>query len=251
MAGHSKWANIKRRKAAEDARRGKLFSKLARMISVAAREGGGDPAANTRLRLAIEKAREANMPADNIERAIKRGVGEIEGASYEEMVYEGYGAGGVAILVEALTDNRNRTAGELRHLFSKHGGNLGEAGCVAWMFQKWGTIVLDRARLGLEEDDLLEIALEAGAEDVAWEEDQVVILTRPDQFHEVREVFQAREMPIIEAEITMRPTNAVEVSEADASKVLRLLDALEEHDDVQAVHTNAEIPEAALELTQS
>lgn len=248
MAGHSKWANIKRRKAAEDQRRGKVFSKLARMISVAAREGGGDPAANVRLRLAIEKAREANMPAENIERAIRRGTGEIEGASYEEMVYEGYGVGGVAIMVEALTDNRNRTAGELRHLFSRHGGNLGEAGCVAWMFEKLGVITLERARLGLEEDALLEIALEAGADDVEWDDEHVTVLVSPDQFQEVKEAFEAREMPIVDAEITMRPSNAVEVSISDAPKVMRLLDALEEHDDVQAVHTNAEIPEEALEL---
>lgn len=247
MAGHSKWANIKRRKAAEDAKRGKLFSKFSRMITVAAREGGGDPAANVRLRLAIEKARAANMPMENIERAIARGTGGGGGANYEEMVYEGYAPGGVAVLIDALTDNRNRTAGELRHIFSKHGGNLGEAGCVAWMFDTMGVITLDRDKLELDEDGLLEVALEAGAEDVEWDDDEVTIVCEPARFQEVKEALEAQQLPIVEAEVTKRPSNAVEVPLSDAAKVLRLLDALEDHDDVQAVHTNANIPEEALE----
>lgn len=251
MAGHSKWSQIKRHKAAMDQRRGKVFSKLSRMISVAAREGGGDPAGNVRLRLAIEKARAANMPLDNIERAIKRGTGELEGASYEEVIYEGYAPGGVAIMVEAVTDNRNRTAGELRHLFSRSGGNLGEVGCVAWMFEKRGTITLERARLGLDEDDLLEVALAAGADDVEWDDEQVTIVCAPDRFQEVKENLEARNMPIQEAEVTMHPSNSVELPVEDARKVVRLLDALEDHDDVQAVHTNAEIPDEALEMAQS
>lgn len=247
MAGHSKWSNIKRRKAAEDAKRGKLFSKFSRMISVAAREGGGDPQANVRLRLAIEKARAANMPMDNIERAIARGTGGAGGANYEEMVYEGYAPGGVAVLIDALTDNRNRTAGELRHIFSRHGGNMGEAGCVAWMFETWGVVTLERSKLELDEDELLEVALEAGAEDVEWDDEEVTILCEPPRFQEVKEALEGRQLPIIEAEVTKRPSNAVEVPLNDAAKVLRLLEALEDHDDVQAVHTNADIPEEALE----
>lgn len=247
MAGHSKWANIKHRKQAEDLRRGKIFSKISRMITLAAREGGGDPDGNFRLRLAIEKAKAVNMPSENIQRAIKRGIGEIEGAQYEEMIYEGYAPGGVAVLLEVLTDNRNRTAGELRHLFSKHGGSLGEAGCVAWMFQKKGIITLDRARLTLDEDSLLELALEAGAEDVEWEDEHVRIVCSPDQFQAVQEAVAARNLPIVDAEVTMRASSEVKLEPEDAKKVLRLLEVLDDHDDVQAVHTNADIPDEVLE----
>lgn len=247
MAGHSKWANIKHRKQAEDIRRGKIFSKISRMITLAAREGGGDPAGNFRLRLAIEKAKAVNMPSENIQRAIKRGTGEIEGAQYEEIIYEGYAPGGVAVLLEALTDNRNRTAGDLRHLFSKHGGSLGEAGCVAWMFEKKGIITLDRSKLDLDEDSLLELALEAGAEDVEWEDDQVLIVAAPEQFQAVQEVFTGRDLPILDAEVTMRPSNEVKLEAEDARKVLRLLEALDDLDDIQAVHTNADIPDEVLE----
>ncbi len=244
MAGHSKWHNIRIRKSKQDALRSRLFTKLAREISVAARLGGGNPDANPRLRLAIEKAREHHMPADNIKRAIQRGTGEIEGVNYEEVTYEGYGPGGVAILVECLTDNRNRTIAELRHLFSKHGGNLGESGSVAWQFKRQGVITVPTG--AVSEEELFEIALDAGAEDVSQEEEFYRVVTAVEDFHRVREALQARGVPIAEARLEMIPTTTVRVEGETAAKLLRLLDALEEHDDVQNTYANFDIPEEVL-----
>lgn len=248
MAGHSKWANIKHKKAKEDARRGKIFTKMARLISVAAREGGPDPDTNFRLRLAIDKARAANVPNENIERAIKRGVGELEGHSYEEFYYEGYGPGGVAVMLSIMTDNRNRTAADIRHIFSRHGGSLGESGCVAWMFEKKGEIRVDAA--GVDEDELMLAAVEAGAEDVEIDEEGIVVVTEPDSYQAVQQALSAGGWTIQSAEITMRPTNTVSVEGETAKKLLALLDALEEHDDVQDVYANLDISEEALEAIQ-
>ncbi|CUU01770.1 MAG: YebC/PmpR family DNA-binding transcriptional regulator [Armatimonadetes bacterium] len=244
MAGHSKWHNIRIRKSKQDAMRSKLFTKLAREIIVAARLGGGNPDANPRLRLAIEKAREHHMPAENIKRAIQRGTGELEGVNYEEVTYEGYGPGGVAIMVECLTDNRNRTVAELRHLFSKHGGNLGESGSVAWQFKRQGVIVVPTS--AIDEESLLEIALEAGAEDVQTEEEFYRVITAVEDFHRVREALQERGVPITEAQLEMSPTTTVRVEGETAEKLMRLLEALEEHDDVQNTYANFDIPDEAL-----
>lgn len=244
MSGHSKWATIKRKKGAKDAARGKLFSKLIKEITIAARQGGGDPAGNVRLRTAIDGAKAENMPWANIERAVKRGTGEIEGVSYEEVGYEGYGPGGVAVLVEVATDNRNRTAGEIRHVFSKNGGNLGEAGCVSWMFQARGVLRVDRA--AVEEERLMDLALEAGADDVATDEDTYEVRTAPAHFEPVRKALQAAGIPVRESELTKIAANTVAVDEGNASQLLRLLDALEEHDDVQKVFANFQIDDAVL-----
>lgn len=244
MAGHSKWHNIRIRKGKQDALRSKLFTKLAREIIVAARLGGGNPDANPRLRLAIEKAREHNMPAENIKRAIQRGTGELEGVQYEEVTYEGYGPGGVAIMVECLTDNRNRTVSELRHLFSKHGGNLSESGSVAWQFKRQGVITIPAE--AISEEELLEIALEAGAEDVVPEEEFYRVLTAVEDFHRVRETLQERGLPIAEARLELTPLNTVRVEGETAQKLMRLMEALEEHDDVQNTYANFDIPDEAL-----
>jgi len=239
MSGHSKWANIKHTKAKKDAERGNLFSKLAREIIVAARQGGGNLDANPRLRMAVEKARDANMPAENIARLIKRGTGELEGVAYEELTYEGYGPGGVAIMLEVVTDNRNRTASELRYLFSRHGGSLGEAGCVSWMFRKRGYISLDR-RVG-DEDTVLAAALEAGAEDFQSDEESYEVITAPEDVDRVKAVLEARGMRPEVAEVTMVPQSTVRVTGKEAEQVLRLMDALSEHDDVQRVFSNFDI----------
>lgn len=244
MAGHSKWAQIKRKKAANDAKRGKKFTKLIREITVAAREGGGDPDMNPRLRLAVDTAKAENMPADNIDRAIKRGTGDLEGVNYEEITYEGYGPGGVALYIEALTDNINRTVAEVRHLLDKHGGNLGQNGSVAWQFERKGRIYAATDRY--DEDSLMLAALEAGALDVVREDDDYVITTETTTFHAVQEGLVAQGIAFDEAELTMIPTNTIGVDGADAQKLLRLLDALEDSDDVQHVHTNADIDESAL-----
>lgn len=236
MSGHSKWANIKHTKAKKDAERGNLFSKLAREIIVAARQGGGNPEANSRLRLAIERAREANMPADNIARLIKRGTGELEGVTYEELTYEGYGPGGVAIMVEAVTDNRNRTTGELRYIFSKHGGSLGETGCVNWMFRRRGYISLDR-RAG-DEDTVLGVALEAGAEDFQSDEESYEVITAPEDLERVKAALEEKGLRAEVAEVTMIPQSTVRVAGKEAEQVLRLMDALSDHDDVQRVFSN-------------
>lgn len=244
MAGHSKWAQIKRKKAANDAKRGQMFTKLIREITVAAREGGGDPNFNPRLRLAVDTAKAANMPADNIERAIKRGTGELEGVSYEEITYEGYGPGGVALYIETLTDNANRTVAEVRHILSKHGGSLGQAGSVAWQFERKGQIYIDATRY--DEDATMMAALEAGAEDLQREDDAFVVTTDVASFHAVQQALREKGIEIQQAELAMVPKTSVHVSGADAQRLLKLLDALDDADDVQKVHSNADIDEAAL-----
>ena len=242
MAGHSKWANIKHKKAREDAKRGKIFTKVTREIIVAARLGGGDPDKNPRLRRAIQKAKSVNMPKENIERAIKRGTGELEGVSYEEVVYEGYGPGGVAILVEAITDNRNRTVSEIRTIFSKHGGNLGEAGCVAWMFERKGLITVK----DVDEDLLMEVAIEAGAEDVSQEEGLFSVITAVEDLDRVREAIEEKGIKVESARLTYIPQSTVRVEGEKAEKLIKLLDALEDHDDVQNVYANFDVPEEVL-----
>ena len=246
MAGHSKWAQIKHKKKAVDAKRGKLFTKLIREIMVAARIGGGDPSGNPRLRAAIEAAKNANMPKDNIERAIKKGTGELEGVAYEEVTYEGYGPGGVAILVEAMTDNRQRTVADLRHIFSKRGGNLGEPGSVAWMFEKKGVITVEKAHV--TEEGLMDAALEAGAEDLVDQGEVWEVHTDPKAFDSVKKALEDAGIPVVSARLDMVPQNLVEVSDpGQADKLLKLMDALEDNDDVQNVYANFDIPEAVLE----
>lgn len=241
MAGHSKWANIRHKKGKEDAKRGKVFTRLTKEITVAARMGGGDITANPRLRTAVTAARAENMPKDNIERAIKKGTGELEGVNYEEITYEGYGAGGAAVIVECMTDNKNRTVGEVRHAFSKCGGNLGANGCVAWMFDKKGLLIVERE--AADEDLIMETAIEAGAEDVREEEDVFEIITEPADFEAVREAIEGADIRISMAEVTMIPQNTSEVEGKEASQIMRLVDMLEDNDDVQKVHTNADLPE--------
>ncbi|AZR73114.1 transcriptional regulator [Anoxybacter fermentans] len=252
MAGHSKWANIKHKKAKEDAKRGKLFSKLSKKITVAAKNGGGDPNANPELRMLIQKAKEANMPNENIERAIKKGTGELEGVTYEHFTYEGYGPGGIALYIELMSDNRNRTAAEIRHLLSKNGGNLGESGCVAWMFERKGQIVIDGSEKAFDEDELMMAALEAGAEDVEVEDKLATIYTAPGDLMDVRENLVNAGYIISDAEVAMIPKNTVEINDPDvARKVLKLMDILEDHDDVQEVYSNFDIPEEIMrELTE-
>ncbi len=245
MSGHSKWSTIKHKKGKEDAKRGQLFSKLSRAIMVAAREGGADPGSNTALDAAIEKARSYSMPKDNIERAIQRGAGQGGGESYESIVYEGYGAAGVAILVEALTDNRNRTAADVRGAFSKHNGNLAEPGSVAWVFERRGSIVVDAAQF--DEDDVMAAAVEAGADDVMSDGDTFQVITAPSDLHAVRDGLAAAGIEFQSAELTMLPKTTVELGEADARRVLRLVEALEDSDDVQEVYANFDIPEDILE----
>lgn len=244
MAGHSKWKQIKRKKAVTDSRRSAVWAKCIREIMVAARAGGGDPGGNPRLRTAIDAARAVNMPNDNIERAIKKGTGELEGASYEELTYEGYGPGGAAIFIEATTDNPNRTVAEVRHAFSRNGGNLGAANSVAWMFDRKGQIYLDATRS--PEDATLEAALEAGAEDFARDGDQYVVTTAPGDFHAVQDALRARGYQIESAELALLPRNTVKVEGADAEKLLRLIEALEELDDVSKVSSNFDIDADAL-----
>ncbi|UCE83026.1 MAG: YebC/PmpR family DNA-binding transcriptional regulator [Deltaproteobacteria bacterium] len=246
MSGHSKWHSIRHKKGATDAKRGKIFSKLIKELMVAARIGGGDPAANPRLRTAIAAAKAENMPKDNIERAIKRGTGELEGVNYEEFIYEGYAPGGVAVLVEILTDNRNRAAADVRYIFSKRGGSLGEAGCVAWMFDKRGLIVFEQDQVS--EDEILEVALEAGAEDVVTTEDQFEVHTDLAAFESVKQAFDDRNLNYTMAEITMVPQNTVKIdNESQASQVLNLMEAIEDSDDVQKVYANFDIPAEILE----
>ncbi|MEO0139081.1 MAG: YebC/PmpR family DNA-binding transcriptional regulator [candidate division WOR-3 bacterium] len=244
MAGHSKWAQIKHKKAKMDAKRSKIFNKLIREIQVAARLGGGDPDLNPRLRLAIEKAKEANMPWENIERAIKRGTGELEGTQYEDVIYEGYGPGGVAFMIKVLTDNRNRTTSEIRHIFSKFGGHLASPGSVAWQFVEKGVIYVDG---NVEEDKILEVALEGGAEDVKREGDTWVIYTSTENFSAVKESITKSGIPISNAHITMMPQNTVRVEGKNAETIIKLFQSLEEHDDVQEVYSNFDIPEEILE----
>ncbi len=246
MSGHSKWSTIKRKKGAVDAKRGKIFTKLIKEIMVAARMGGGDPGGNPRLRAAILEARAENMPKDNIERAIKKGAGGGEGENYEEITYEGYGPGGVALLVECMTDNRNRTVADVRHYFSKSGGNLGESGCVSWMFEKKGVIQV--ASAGLDEDKLMELALDAGAEDVLEEEDVFIIHTTPEELDAVVAALEKGGVTIREAAPSMEPKTTVEVTEEKSARALvKLMECLEDHDDVQKVHANFDIDDALME----
>ena len=241
MSGHNKWSTIKRKKGAADAKRGKIFSKLIKEITIAARMGGGDIEGNPRLRTAVLAARAANMPKENIERAIKRGTGEIEGASYEEVTYEGYGPGGVAVLVEALTDNKNRTVAEVRHLFDKHGGNLGESGCVAWLFDKKGVVTVDSS--GVSEDEIMEIAIDAGALDVKTEGDTYEIVTEPQDFEAVRKAVEDKAWKIELADLTMIPQNTIKLEGKKAEQMLKLMDSLDDHDDLQRVYANFDISE--------
>jgi YebC/PmpR family DNA-binding regulatory protein len=244
MAGHSKWANIRHRKAAQDAKRGKIYTKLAREITVAAREGGGDPEKNPRLRAAIEKARKFNMPKENIERAIKRGTGELQGESYEEITYEGYGPGGVAIIVKCLTDNRNRTASEVRHVFSKHGGNLGTSGCVSYLFERKGVITVSADKY--DEESVMMAAIEAGAEDVVTEDGKFIVYTQPSELEEVRKGLIDAGIEVEEAKLELIPTTTTRVEGETAQKVLKLLMALEDLDDVQEVYSNFDMPEEVM-----
>ena len=244
MAGHSKWKQIKRKKAVTDARRGAHFTKLIKEITVAARAGGGDPAGNARLRTAIDTAKQANMPLDNIERAVKKGTGALEGVQYEEITYEGYGPGGAAILVDVTTDNPNRSVGDIRHIFAKHGGNLGAAGSVAWMFDKRGQIYVDAARH--EEDAVMEAALDAGASDFVREGDQYVVSTGTTDLHAVQEAPKARQIAPESAEIAMIPRSTVKVEGKNAEVLVRLMEALEEHDDVSRVSSNFDVDFEAL-----
>jgi YebC/PmpR family DNA-binding regulatory protein len=245
VSGHSKWATIKHKKGKEDAKRGKLFSKLSRAITVAAREGGTDPALNIALANAIDKAKSYSMPKDNIERAVQRGGGGADGASYESIVYEGYGPAGVAVIVEVLTDNRNRSAAEVRNIFSKHGGQLAQPGAVAWVFERRGSIVVDGAKYA--EDDVMAAAIEAGADDVVQDGDQFEVLTQPADFATVRDAIAGAGIEFEQAELTMVPKSTVKLEENDARKTLKIIDALEDSDDVQEVHANFDIPEDVLE----
>ena len=244
MAGHNKWAKIKRKKGVADAKRGALFTKLIREITVAAREGGGSPEFNARLRLAVDTAKSASMPADNIDRAIKKGTGELEGASYEEVTYEGYGPGGVALFIECLTDNTNRTVADVRHVLTKLDGSLGTDGSVAWQFDRKGQLIINALRY--TEDAVFEAAIEAGAEDVIGDDDELVVTSEVSDFSAVQDSLRAAGIEPISAELTRIAKNEVAVGGRDAEKLLKLLDTLEELDDVQKVHSNADIDEAVL-----
>ena len=244
MSGHSKWASIKHKKALVDAKRGKMFTKLIREITVAAKAGGGDPDTNPRLRLAITTAKSANMPADNIERAVKKGTGALEGVSYEEVTYEGYGPEGVAVLVQCLSDNKNRTASEIRNIFSKKNGNMAGAGSVAWLFEKKGLIVVAGEKAS--EDQLMELALNAGAEDLSKAGDKFEIITSPSDFEPVKKALEDAKIPYESADLRMIPKTLVPVNVGNARQVLALIEALEDHDDVQNVYANCDIPDEVM-----
>lgn len=241
MAGHSKWSNIKHRKAKVDQVKGKIFTKMSKEITMAAREGGPDPDTNFRLRTAIQDARAVNMPNENVERAIKRGTGELEGVQYEEVIYEGYGPGGVAIMLDLISDNRNRTASEIRHIFSRHGGNLGESGCVAWMFVMKGLIVIDEDEK-MPEDDLLMHALEAGAEDFVSDDGEYQVITSPADLESVKTYLEEQGIKLTSAEISRIPKNTVKVDAKQGEQLIKLLDALENNEDVQKIYGNYDIP---------
>lgn len=244
MSGHSKWATIKRKKAVTDAKRGKAFTQIIKEITIAARMGGGDPKANPRLRLAVDKAKASNMPADNIKRGIQKGTGELPGVAYEDVTYEGYGAGGVALIIESVTDNRNRTVSEIRHILERHGGKLGASNSVAWMFHRKGTISVARSKHG--EDALMEIVLEAGADDMRTEEESYEITTSPESFIAVKEALEGKGIVPDSAEIQFVPENTVKVENRDAEQVLKLMEVLEDHDDVQHVYANFDIDDKVL-----
>jgi YebC/PmpR family DNA-binding regulatory protein len=239
MSGHSKWASIKHKKAATDAKRGRVFTRLIKEITVAARIGGGDADGNPRLRTAIAAAKAQNMPQDNIKRAIKKGTGDLPGQSYEESTFEGYGPGGTAVLVECLTDNRNRTVADVRHIFSKQGGNLGEVGCVNWMFEKKGVILVEQEKA--DEEQLMELALEAGADDIGVEDGNFQVITAPAAFEAVKAALEGKGVPIALAEVSMHPQSTVHLEGKEAERMLRLMEALEDHDDVQDVSANFDI----------
>lgn len=244
MAGHSKWKNIQVRKGAQDAKKGKVFTKVTKELMLAAKAGGGDPGINARLRSAIAAAKAVNLPKDKIETAVKKGTGELGGGNIDEITYEGYGPGGVAILVEAATDNRNRTVAEIRHILAKGGGSLGESGCVAWMFEKKGIITLDKAKYA--EDQLMEAALEAGADDVVDQDDAWEVSTSPEAFETVRQALEDAGMELLSAEVTMSPKNTVDVDVETGRRLLKLMDNLDDNDDVQQTHANFELPEELL-----
>lgn len=246
MSGHSKWSTIKRKKGKLDAERGKIFTRLIKEITVAAREGGGDPEGNPRLRTAIASAKSSNMPADNIKRGIQKGTGDLPGVTYESFNYEGYGPGGVAIFMEVLTDNKNRIVAEVRHILAKYGGNLGSNGCVAWMFDKKGIITIELD--AVDEDTIMEIATDAGAEDIFSDSGVYEILTDPADIDTVRSAIEAKEIPMVSAEVTMRPQNTVKLEkESEASSMLKMYEVLEENDDIQKIYANFDIDEALLE----
>jgi YebC/PmpR family DNA-binding regulatory protein len=245
MSGHSKWSTIKHKKGAADARRGKIFTKLIKEIMVAARIGGGDPVGNARLRSAIAAAKNENMPKDNIERAIKKGTGELEGTHYEEFTYEGYAPGGVAVMVDIMTDNKNRTIADIRHIFSKNNGTLGETGCVSWIFQKKGLLILDKKEV--DEDRLMEVALDSGADDVNDQGDTFEVVTDPRSFENVKNAFDQKGIKYSLAEVTMVPQNSVRIEGKEAEQTLRLVEMLEDSDDVQKVYANFDIPDDILE----
>jgi YebC/PmpR family DNA-binding regulatory protein len=246
VSGHSKWAQIKHKKASTDAKRGKVFTKIVKEISIAARIGGGDPTGNPRLRTAIDKAKEVNMPGENIKRAVMKGTGELPGVSYEETFYEGYGPGGVAILLEVLTDNKNRTTPEIRHLMTKNNGSLGEVGCVSWMFEKKGYVLVERAKT--DEYRLMSIALDAGAEDMKNDprEDNFEIITAPENLEKVKVAIEENGIPVALAEVTMLPKNYATIDERQAEQMIRLIEALEDHEDVQNVYTNFDVPDEVI-----
>ncbi len=245
MSGHSKWSSIKHKKGAADAKRGKIFTKLIKEITVAARMGGGDPDGNPRLRSAIAAAKAENMPKENIDRGIKKGTGELEGVSYEEANYEGYGPGGVAVLVDCLTDNKNRTVADIKHLFERHGGNLGEPGCVAWMFEQKGLIVFDKDKV--DEEELFDLALEAGAEDVREEETEFEVITEPSDLESVKQAIDDAGLSYTLAEVTKIPQNTVKVEGKKAQQTLNLMQSIEDHDDVSHVYANCDIPDDVME----
>lgn len=245
MAGHSKWANIKHRKAAQDAKKGKVFTKVAKEITVAAKLGGGDPEMNPRLRLALDKAKAANLPKDNVDRAIKKGTGEGNEANFEDLTYEGYGPDGVAILVQVLTDNKNRTVSDVRSTMTKNGGNMGEAGCVSWIFEKKGVISIPLNNVG--EDQIMSLAIEAGAEDVETTEESYEIICDPADYEDVKKIIESENIPYEYAEVTMRPKTTVEVKGDNAKKVINLVESLEDLDDVQEVYSNFDIDDTELE----
>src|SRR5512139_104592 len=245
MSGHSKWSTIKHKKAAKDAKRGKIFTKLIKEITVAARMGGGDINANPRLRTAVLTARSNSMPNENIERAIKKGTGELEGVTYEEIQYEGYGPGGVAIIAQVLTDNKNRTVSEIRRMFAKHGGNMGETGCVGWMFDKKGILTVDKSQV--DEDRLMDIALDAGAEDVRDEGEVFEVVTQPEDFEKVKERLDQEKIAIASGQVSLVPKNTVDVDAKNVEQVLKLSEELEDHDDVQNVAANFNIPDELMD----
>ena len=245
MSGHSKWSTIKHKKGAADKKRAKIFTKLIKEITVAARMGGGDPSANPRLRHAIDSAKAQNMPKDNVDRAIKKGTGDMDGVNYEEIIYEGYGPGGVAVMVECLTDNKNRTIADVRYIFNKAGGNVGTDGCVAWMFDKKGVITISKENA--DEDTLMEVALEAGAEDIKDEGDSFDVLTEPEDFDAVKDAIDGAQITCEVAEISMVPQNTTAVSGKEAEQMIRFMEALDDNDDVQNFYTNADIPDEAFD----